>query len=64
VVLVVKTSTFRAIKYTLTFSIFFGMLFAVMHNQVVVVLAIFAVGFAILQIVNAKYKKELEAEQR
>lgn len=59
-----KAGLYRVIKYTLTFTIFSGMFFSVIQGQVVAALVIFGVGFAILQIVNAKYKKELEAEQR
>jgi uncharacterized MnhB-related membrane protein len=59
-----KDGMYRAIKYALTFTIFFGMIYSVMQKQVLAALVIFGAGFAILQIVNVKYKKELESEQR
>jgi hypothetical protein len=59
-----KDGMYRAIKYALTFTIFFGMFYSAMQKQVLEALVIFGAGFAILQIVNVKYKKELESEQR
>lgn len=59
-----KAGMYRAIKYALTFTIFFCMFYSAMQKQVLAALVIFGAGFAILQIVNVKYKKELESEQR
>lgn len=59
-----KAGLYRAIKYALSLLLFFGMFYSAMQKQVLAALVIFGAGFAILQIVNVKYKKELESEER
>jgi hypothetical protein len=54
-----KARAYRGSRYALTISLFFGMFVLFLLNYVVGALIVFGLGFAILQIVNAKYQKEL-----